>query len=68
MSTIRDILTPQRHNAARARAPWGGRQCRPPRRIDWYGLVLPAGIVIGGTVAGAVLWAAFRYFRVWWPL
>ena len=63
MSTIRDILTLQRHNAARARAPWGGRQCSPRRRIDWYGLVLPAGIVIGASVAGAVLYFDLAYIR-----
>ena len=63
MSTIRDILTLQRHNAARARAPWGGRQCRPRRRIDWYGLVLPAGIVVGASVAGAVLYFGLAYIR-----
>lgn len=60
---LRDILTLQRHNAARNRAPWGGKQCRPRRRIDWYGAVLPLAIVVGSSIAGAVLYFGLAYIR-----
>ena len=61
----RDLLLLEKHNARPARRAWtNGRR----RSIDWYGLVLPVAIIVGSIVAGAVLWFAFRHFRIWWPL
>lgn len=61
---VRDLLLLEKHNSRPARRAWhNGR-----RSIDWYAVVLPAGIFIGSMLTGALLWWAFRYFRVWWPL
>lgn len=56
---VRDLLLLEKHNSRPARRAWhNGR-----RSIDWYGLVLPVAIVIGASVAGAVLYFGLAYIR-----
>ena len=60
----RDLLLLEKHNARPARRTWKNTR----RSIDLDALMLFVCLAASGTVAGAVLWFAFRYFREWWPL